>query len=91
MEIIVFVDKDGTQEGNCDFKAFNVHGDDEQNIFVIIGHSMAMGTAEKVRVLNIKEYDELQSKADQWDLYQKWLVSKRFFDTYKDKFEEKER
>ena len=60
MRVILFVDEKGTEEGDCDFREIELCEEDEQNLFVILGHSLAEGNKlEKIRVLCEKEYQEL--------------------------------
>ena len=73
MEIIVFVDKDGTIVGECDYRAFEICKEDEQNLFVMIGHSKAeYGIPEQVHVLALEEYASLNDKTKKYEEYIKW-------------------
>ena len=66
MEIIVYVDENGTQEGDCEYRAIDIcNGDDEQSLFIMIGHALADNYKfEKVEVLSEKEYQRLMKFRD---------------------------
>lgn len=59
MEIILYVDENGTQEGDCNHRAIDISTEDEQSLLVIIGHSLSENNKfERVEVLYEKEYQE---------------------------------
>lgn len=87
MYIVVFVDKDGTTEGDCDFMEFPIAVADEQNLFVMIGHSKAIyGKPEKVHVLTVDEYESLNDKAKKYEEYIDWKRARDIYVRGKEKF-----
>jgi len=90
MEMIVYVDENGTQEGDCDFRAIQVCEEDEQSLFVMIGHFLANGNKlEKVRVLSEKEYQELLKFRDTHPDYIKYVEASQYITKFDKKYNKK--
>jgi len=91
MEIVVFVDKNRTTDGECDFREFTICKEDESNLFVMIGRSEAeYGKSEKVHVLTTEEYDSLSDKAEKYEEYIEWKKAREIYISGKEEFAIKE-
>lgn len=87
MEIIVYVDENGTQEGDCEYRAIELCDEDEQNLFVMIGHFLANGNKpEKVEVLSEKEYQELLAYKYSHPRYIKYKEAQDYIKEHNKKF-----
>ena len=88
MDIVVFVDENGTADGECDHRAFEICEEDEQTLFVMIGHSKGTyGKPEKVYVLTAEEYGELDDKAKKYEKYIDWKKARDIYISGKGEFE----
>ena len=88
MNIIVYCDKNGKSEGNCDFREFEISNEDEQNINIIIEHSIGKRVPELVCVLDKLDYLKMKNSLDEWENYKKWKEAKILYEKNKEKYED---
>ena len=87
MRIIVFVNEKGTEEGDCDFKEIELCEEDEQSLFVMVGHSLSKGNKlEKIEVLSEKEYQELLAYKYSHPRYIKYKEAQDYIKEHNKKF-----
>ena len=88
MQIILFLDKNGTTDGDCDFQELELLADEEVCVRGIVQNAVDSGRKlERVRVLTEKEYAKLCASADAWMRYLKYREAKETYDKLKDEFE----
>lgn len=88
MEIIVYVDENGTEEGECDFRAIDICDEDENRLATIIRHSLADNNKfEKLRVLSEKEYQELINYRDSNPAYIEYKKAQEFIAKFNKKYD----
>lgn len=87
MEMIVYIDEKGTEDGNCRFRAIKVCEEDEQSLLVLLGHSLGKNNLfEDVSVLTEDEYRELLKFRDTHPDYIKYNELKAAVRKFEDKY-----